>query len=185
MRTDFKSKKIRVPLNAPIKSEQKQESADVMKTVDEDRRLLIQVRLIVSSCYAVPLTRRARPRLSLFGPCPRPNRSDRSLTLAVPQYHEVAQDPQAPGSHPRSHQPANLSIQTRRIRYQKGIGYPDREGSCPCPNHASSFPDSCITCRSTFSGKKAHETSSSTCTSTPADLPNDGPHAVRLFPGHE
>lgn len=39
---EFKSKKIRVMLNAPIKAEQKAESSDVMKTVDEDRKLLIQ-----------------------------------------------------------------------------------------------------------------------------------------------
>ncbi|KAG0145520.1 hypothetical protein CROQUDRAFT_658586 [Cronartium quercuum f. sp. fusiforme G11] len=43
---DFKSKKIRVNLNMPIKSEQKAESADVMKTVDEDRRLLIQAVIV-------------------------------------------------------------------------------------------------------------------------------------------
>lgn len=43
---EFKSKKIRVSLNAPIKAEQKAESADVMKTVDEDRRLLIQAVIV-------------------------------------------------------------------------------------------------------------------------------------------
>ncbi|MBW0485937.1 hypothetical protein O181_025652 [Austropuccinia psidii MF-1] len=43
---DFKSKKIRVNLNAPIRAEQKAESADVMKTVDEDRRLLIQAVIV-------------------------------------------------------------------------------------------------------------------------------------------
>ncbi|PLW07885.1 hypothetical protein PCANC_07910 [Puccinia coronata f. sp. avenae] len=43
---EFKSKKIRVMLNAPIKAEQKAESADVMKTVDEDRRLLIQAVIV-------------------------------------------------------------------------------------------------------------------------------------------
>ena len=35
---------IRVNLNTPIKAEQKAESVDVMKAVDEDRKLLIQVR---------------------------------------------------------------------------------------------------------------------------------------------
>ncbi|CAH7668213.1 Cullin 1 [Phakopsora pachyrhizi] len=43
---EFKSKKIRVSLNAPIKAEQKAESADLMKTVDEDRRLLIQAVIV-------------------------------------------------------------------------------------------------------------------------------------------
>ncbi|GAA6043698.1 hypothetical protein JCM8097_007485 [Rhodosporidiobolus ruineniae] len=42
----FKSKKIRVPLNVPIKSEQKQESADVMKHVDEDRKMLLQATIV-------------------------------------------------------------------------------------------------------------------------------------------
>ncbi|KAH9447493.1 hypothetical protein Pst134EB_021510 [Puccinia striiformis f. sp. tritici] len=43
---EFKSKKIRVSLNAPVKAEQKAESADVMKTVDEDRKLLIQAVIV-------------------------------------------------------------------------------------------------------------------------------------------
>ncbi|GAA5956684.1 hypothetical protein JCM8115_000647 [Rhodotorula mucilaginosa] len=42
----FKSKKIRVPLNVPVKAEQKAESAEVMKHVDEDRKLLIQATIV-------------------------------------------------------------------------------------------------------------------------------------------
>ncbi|GAA5868774.1 hypothetical protein JCM8547_005374 [Rhodosporidiobolus lusitaniae] len=42
----FKSKKIRVMLNVPVKSEQKQESADVMKHVDEDRKMLLQATIV-------------------------------------------------------------------------------------------------------------------------------------------
>ncbi|CAD6958016.1 unnamed protein product [Tilletia controversa] len=44
--TDFKSKKLRVNLNLPIKSEQKTESKDVMKTVDDDRRLLLDACIV-------------------------------------------------------------------------------------------------------------------------------------------
>ncbi|UZJ57324.1 hypothetical protein CBS101457_006644 [Exobasidium rhododendri] len=43
---NFKSKKIRVNLNMPMKSEQKAESNDVMKTVDEDRRMLLQATIV-------------------------------------------------------------------------------------------------------------------------------------------
>ncbi|WAQ81988.1 hypothetical protein PtA15_2A301 [Puccinia triticina] len=43
---EFKSKKIRVSLNAPIKAEQKAESADVMKTVDKDQKMLIQALIV-------------------------------------------------------------------------------------------------------------------------------------------
>ena len=53
---DFKSKKIRVNLNLPIKAEVKAESADVLKTVDEDRKYVIQatiVRYVSIGCCVV------------------------------------------------------------------------------------------------------------------------------------
>ncbi|GJJ13280.1 hypothetical protein Clacol_007531 [Clathrus columnatus] len=43
---NFKSKKIRVNLNQPIKAEVKAESADVLKTVDEDRKYVIQATIV-------------------------------------------------------------------------------------------------------------------------------------------
>lgn len=43
---NFKSKKVRVNLNQPIKSEVKAETADVLKNVDEDRKLLIQAVIV-------------------------------------------------------------------------------------------------------------------------------------------
>lgn len=45
-RADFKSKKIRINLNTPIKAEQKAESTDVLKTVDEDRKYVIQASIV-------------------------------------------------------------------------------------------------------------------------------------------
>jgi len=43
---NFKSKKIRVNLNLPIKAEVKAESSDVLKTVDEDRKYVIQATIV-------------------------------------------------------------------------------------------------------------------------------------------
>lgn len=43
---DFKSKKIRINLNVPLKAEQKTESNDVLKTVDEDRKYVIQATIV-------------------------------------------------------------------------------------------------------------------------------------------
>jgi len=42
----FKSKKIRINLNTPIKAEQKAETVDVLKTVDEDRKYVIQATIV-------------------------------------------------------------------------------------------------------------------------------------------
>ncbi len=63
---DFKSKKIRINLNVPIKAEQKAEATDVLKTVDEDRKYVIQativryVQIISTHChfliYATPVS---------------------------------------------------------------------------------------------------------------------------------
>ena len=43
---DFKSKKIRINLNMPIKAEQKAESSEVQKIVDEDRKYVIQATIV-------------------------------------------------------------------------------------------------------------------------------------------
>jgi len=43
---NFKSKKIRINLNLPIKAEAKAESNDVLKTVDEDRKYVIQATIV-------------------------------------------------------------------------------------------------------------------------------------------
>jgi len=42
----FKSKKIRVNLNIPIKAEVKAESTDVLKAIDEDRKYVIQATIV-------------------------------------------------------------------------------------------------------------------------------------------
>jgi hypothetical protein len=56
---DFKSKKIRVNLNLPIKAEVKAESADVLKAVDEDRKYVIQATIVryVTSLFFLPVLR--------------------------------------------------------------------------------------------------------------------------------
>lgn len=55
-RVGFKSKKIRVNLNQPIKAEVKAESSDVLKAVDEDRKYVIQATIVryVASYDVVP-----------------------------------------------------------------------------------------------------------------------------------
>ncbi|WFD01601.1 ubiquitin ligase (cullin) of SCF [Malassezia obtusa] len=43
---DFKSKKVRVNLQIPVRAEQKAESTEVMKTVEEDRKMLLQATIV-------------------------------------------------------------------------------------------------------------------------------------------
>ncbi|WFD30917.1 ubiquitin ligase (cullin) of SCF [Malassezia sp. CBS 17886] len=43
---DFKSKKVRVNLQIPVRAEQKAESSEVAKTVDEDRKVLLQATIV-------------------------------------------------------------------------------------------------------------------------------------------
>jgi cullin 1 len=51
LRTGFKSKKIQVNLNLPIKADVKAESSGVLKVVDEDRKYVIQAMIVRSvSC---------------------------------------------------------------------------------------------------------------------------------------
>jgi cullin 1 len=58
---DFKSKKIRVNLNIAVKSEQKQEVDDTHKTIEEDRKLLMQASCDRLLCLKTLLTLNSPP----------------------------------------------------------------------------------------------------------------------------
>lgn len=90
----FRSKKIKINLNIGIKSEQKQEVEDTHKTIEEDRKLLIQVSFhsILRSLYPCPILRVYH-------------------TVRHRPYHEVPQETQARPSRPRNTNAALDSLQ--------------------------------------------------------------------------
>ncbi|KAJ7860830.1 hypothetical protein B0H14DRAFT_557809 [Mycena olivaceomarginata] len=64
-RTGFKSKKIRVNLNLPIKADVKAESSGVLKVVDEDRKYVIQVMIVrIVKAGKTMKTKRSSSRIS-------------------------------------------------------------------------------------------------------------------------
>jgi cullin 1 len=78
---NFKNKKVKINLNITVKSEQKTESDETHKTIEEDRKLLLQVCL----CFVVTVTYTDRP---LGRDCP---------------HHEGSKEAQACSPRRRSH----------------------------------------------------------------------------------
>jgi cullin 1 len=99
----FKSKKIRVNLNQPIKAEVKAETTDVLKTVDEDRKYVIQATIVRYAPTCV-----YSPEAVRLIPCP------------LRKNHESPQDHEKPASNPGSHVADLSTICSEDSGYQEG-----------------------------------------------------------------
>lgn len=108
---DFKSKKLRVNLNVGMKSETKQEEQETNKTIEEDRKLLLQVSAARASSYRVYCC-------CINHVSPVRHRPD----------HEGPQEDEAPAATERDHQPDPATLRAEGERHQEVYRDPARQG---------------------------------------------------------